>query len=429
MGRCSECGQWGTLAKHEVVRQAKRGATAHAPAGTVQSLADISSETARRIVTGVREFDRVLGGGIVPGGLLLVGGDPGIGKSTLILQIGGRLAEGGQEVLYISGEESAVQVKDRFQRLGLKTPNLKFLGETDIDVVCSTVQQQRPALVVLDSIQTAHTADVDAEPGSIGQLRASTGKLVGLSKEWSVPIIVIGHVTKQGAVAGPRTLEHMVDVVLYLEGDQHHNFRVLRAVKNRFGSTAEVGVFDMHQDGLHEVKNPSQLFLADRQQQAGSVVTAVIEGSRAFLVEVQALVSRSNFGYPQRRSVGFSLNRLQVLIAVLMKKAGLFLGNQDVHVSIAGGFHVAEPAVDLAVCMAIASAFKNKPLAATTVVIGEVGLGGELRSVSGLDKRLEEAKALGFTEVVMPAMRQMRAPAGLQFLTESSASDAIRNYL
>ncbi len=427
LGRCPECGQWGTLEKAQVVKKKKGSEKVGAPAGQVQSLADMSDEQLARLPSTMGEFDRVLGGGIVPGGLILLGGDPGIGKSTLILQIGGQLAESGKEVLYISGEESGSQVKGRFERLGLKAANLKFLGETDIDVIASTVREHRPDFVVLDSIQTIHSSEVDGDPGSVSQVRTATGQLVALAKELNVPIVVIGHVTKEGSVAGPRSLEHLVDVVLYLEGDQHHAFRILRAVKNRFGSTNEVGVFDMRQSGLQEVKNPSEIFLSERKSsQPGSVVTVVVEGSRAFMVEVQALVTRSNFGYPQRRAVGFSLNRLQVLIAVLIKKAGLFLGNQDVHINVAGGFRVNEPAVDLAVCLAIASAMKNKPLASDMVVFGEVGLGGELRSVSNVEKRLEEVKKMGFTQVIMPQMKLLESPKNLAIIHSGTLGDILR---
>ncbi len=427
MGRCPECGQWGTLVKEQVVKKKKTTERASTPAGAVQSLADISDEQQQRLPSTMGEFDRVLGGGIVPGGLILLGGDPGIGKSTLILQIGGQLAAAGKDVLYISGEESGSQVKGRFARLGLASSQLKFLGETDIDIIASTIRSHHPDLVVLDSIQTAYSSEVDGDPGSVGQVRTATGQLVALAKELNIPIVVIGHVTKEGSVAGPRSLEHLVDVVLYLEGDQHHAFRILRAVKNRFGSTNEVGVFDMQQDGLHEVTNPSAIFLSERQtSQPGSVVTVVVEGSRAFLVEVQALVSRSNFGYPQRRAVGFSLNRLQILIAVLMKKAGLFLGNQDVHVNVAGGFRVSEPAVDLAICLAIASAMKNKPIPSDMAVFGEVGLGGEIRSVGNAEKRLEEITKMGFRQVIMPAMKLIDQPKKLAIVHGTSVNDILR---
>lgn len=426
-GRCTECGAWGTLVEQTLVKH-KKETRSTAGAGQIETLAAVDVRQEERIKSAIFEFDRVLGGGIVIGSLVLLGGDPGIGKSTLILQVAGRLAEAGHEVLYISGEESSSQVKIRFERLGLTTQNLKFLGETDMDTIQATVEQHRPKLVILDSIQTVHCPDVASEAGSVSQVRAATAKLVTIAKESKTPIIVIGHVTKQGSVAGPRTLEHLVDVVLYLEGDQYHAFRVLRAVKNRFGSTNEVGVFDMQQGGLKEVSNPSEIFLAERKvANAGSVVTAVVEGSRAFLVEIQALVSRTHFGYPQRRAAGFDFNRLQLLIAVLMKKAGLFLSNQDIHVNIAGGFKVSEPAVDLAVCLAIASAFKNRPIKKELAVFGEVGLGGELRAVGQSEKRLEEIRKMGFREVVLPKTKLSAEPKGITLAFEDTIGEAIQD--
>ncbi len=430
MGRCTECGNWGSLDKQQVTKNKKAGTTSVAPAANVETLTDVNIHSEQRVQSGIDEFDRVLGGGVVAGGVMLLGGDPGIGKSTLILQVAGRIAENGNDVLYISGEESSSQVKGRFERLGLKTPRLKFLGETDLDTIIATVHEQQPKFVVLDSIQTAHTSAVDSEAGSVGQLKACTAKLVEAAKETGIPIVVIGHVTKSGSVAGPRTLEHIVDVVLYLEGDKYHAFRVLRAVKNRFGSTSEVGVFDMQPDGLQEVKNPSEIFLAERKENnPGSVVTAIVEGSRSFLVEIQALVSRSNFGYPQRRAAGFDFNRLQMLVAVLVKKAGLFLGNQDIHVNVAGGFKVSEPAADLAVCLAIASAFKGKPITQGLAVFGEVGLGGELRAVGQTEKRIEEVRKMGFKEALMPPSKFNDTDTGLKLIVEQTISEAIRNTL
>ncbi len=378
----------------------------------------------------MQEFDRVLGGGLVPGSVTLLGGDPGIGKSTLVLQVGGLLAAGGKQVLYVSGEESSAQVKIRFERLGLTTHNLKFFGETDVDAIISTIEEVKPALVLLDSIQTLRSADVDSEPGSVGQVRAVTGQLVDAAKASHIPMVIVGHVTKQGNVAGPRTLEHLVDVVLYLEGDDRHLFRVLRGVKNRFGATSEVGVFDMERAGLREVPNPSAIFLSERQHtNPGSVVTAIVEGSRSFLVEVQALVSRTNFGYPQRRASGFDLNRLQLLIAVLMKKAGLYLSNQDIHLNVAGGWRVNEPAVDAAVCLAIASAARGKPVPADTAVFGEVGLGGEMRAVSQTEKRLEEVRKMGFAYCVLPTMKIQATPHGLKLVMAETINDAIKDII
>jgi DNA repair protein RadA/Sms len=430
-GRCTECGEWGTLVQQQAQKKQKAGgATSSVSAGELETLAEVNIKQEERLKSAVFEFDRVLGGGIVSGSLLLLGGDPGIGKSTLILQIAGKLAEAGNQVLYISGEESSAQVKIRFSRLGLKTENLKFLGETDVDTIIATINKHKPQLVIIDSIQTAHSSEIESEAGSVGQVRAVTAKLVEVAKAGKMPIIVIGHVTKKGNVAGPRTLEHLVDVVLYLEGDRYHAFRVLRAVKNRFGSTSEVGVFDMQQGGLKEVSNPSEIFLAERKvTNPGSVVTAVVEGSRAFLVEIQALVSRTNFGYPQRRVAGFDYNRLQLLIAVLMKKAGLFLSNQDIHINVAGGFKISEPAVDLAVCMAIASALKGKPILKELAVFGEVGLGGEIRAVGQAEKRLEEIRKMGFKEVLMPNVKLTRQPKNLNLFFEQSIGSAIQNII
>ncbi len=429
-GRCTECGAWGTVVQEQAVTRKGSIPITTRPAAQVETLSNVTASQEERIKTSVFEFDRVLGGGIVTGSVTLLGGDPGIGKSTLLLQVGGVLASSGKKVLYVSGEESSSQVSIRFERLGLRTPNLKFFGEIDIDTINATVEQERPSLVVIDSIQTITTEEVESEAGAVGQVRAVTAKLVELAKRTSIPVMVIGHVTKKGSVAGPRTLEHLVDVVLYLEGDKYHAFRVLRGVKNRFGSTDEVGVFDMQSGGLQEVANPSKIFLAERKTKSpGSAVTAVVEGSRAFLVEIQALVSRSNFGYPQRRAAGFSFNRLQLLIAVLMKKGGLFLGNQDVHVNVAGGFRVAEPAVDLAVCLAIASATRNKAIPQEVAVFGEVGLGGELRSVNHPEKRIEEIKKMGFKEIVMPTTKFSQEPTGIKLFYEDFIGQAIRNVL
>lgn len=425
-GRCTECGAWSTLEQQIAVKARK----SVAPVGNLETLAEVDIKNEDRLKSSIFEFDRVVGGGLVSGSLILLGGDPGIGKSTLILQVGGKLAERGHQVLYISGEESSAQVKIRFSRLGLNTKNLKFLGETDLDTIVATIETHQPKLVILDSIQTACSQEVDSPAGSVGQVRAVTSKLVEVAKKNKITIVVIGHVTKKGNVAGPRTLEHLVDVVLYLEGDRSHIFRVLRGAKNRFGSTSEVGVFDMQKGGLKEVANPSEIFLAERKTKSpGSVVTAIVEGSRAFLVEIQALVSRTNFGYPQRRVSGFDFNRLQLLIAVLMKKAHLFLSNQDIHVNVAGGFKVNEPAVDLAVCLAIASALKGKVIPSEMAVFGEVGLGGELRAVGQSDKRLEEIKKMGFKEVVMPTTKLSTEPKGIKYVFEDTVEDVIRDIL
>ncbi len=427
-GRCSECGEWGSLGKKTIIKKTTKVSKNIAEVAELEILSEVDIKNEKRLKSNIYEFDRVLGGGVVAGSLILLGGDPGVGKSTLALQVGGNLATNNKQVLYISGEESASQVKIRFTRLGLDTINLKFLGETNLDVILATVEKHKPDLVIIDSIQTLNYSEVESEAGSISQVKAVTAKLVELSKENNVPIILIGHVTKDGSVAGPRTLEHLVDVVLYLEGDRYHAFRILRAVKNRFGSTSEVGVFDMQSRGMKEVSNPSKIFLSDRKSDSpGSVVTAVVEGSRSFLVEIQALVTRSSFGYPQRRANGIDINRLQMLIAVLIKKAGLFLGNQDIHVNVAGGFKVNEPAVDLAVCIAIASAFKNKLISKTTASFGEVGLGGELRAVGQVDKRLEELKKMGFQNIIMPNIKLNNYPQELNIINADSINDVIKS--
>ncbi len=428
-GRCTECGNWGTLGEQVVKISTKKNKISTSEAAEIETLSEVSINDEEKISSKIHEFDRVLGGGIAKGSLILLGGDPGVGKSTLALQVGGQIA-GNQVVLYISGEESATQVKNRFSRLGMSTSNLKFLGETSVDIILATIVKHRPGLVIIDSIQTLNYDEIESEAGSISQVKAVTAKLAELAKEENIPIVLIGHVTKDGSVAGPRTLEHLVDVVLYLEGDKYHAFRVLRAVKNRYGSTNEVGVFDMKPSGLVEVSNPSKIFLADRKNDnPGSVVTAVVEGSRAFLVEIQALVTSTSFGYPQRRANGIDLNRLQMLIAVLTKKARLFLGNQDIHVNVAGGFRISEPAVDLAVCIAIASGLKGKVIPKGMAIVGEVGLGGEIRQVNKIEKRIEEIAKMGFRDVVMPAMENINVNKKINIIKYNSVSDLIKDII
>lgn len=403
-GRCTECGAWGTVAEG-IAKEKKRTATG-SPTESVP-LASFTGETAARISTGLSEVDQVLGGGIVPGSLILIGGEPGIGKSTILAQIALSLAQRGSSVLYCSGEESGQQVKMRLDRLTTtKAPDsLRFLGETAIDTLCASIASEKPTLAIIDSIQTMATRDVLSEAGSIAQVRACTVKCLEVAKTHNIPLIITGHVTKEGSVAGPKTLEHLVDTVLYLEGDNQHYFRLLKTVKNRFGSTNEIGVFEMTGTGLMEVKNPSRVFLGENEPHPGTVTAAIVEGSRAFLVHVQALTSKTYFGYPQRRAVGFDTNRLQLLIAVLSKRLGVNLGDQDIHINIAGGLKISEPALDLAICASILSAYKNKPLDPATIVFGEVGLSGEVRPVSHAEKRLKEAAKLGFTKAIMPKQK------------------------
>jgi len=402
-GRCLECGAWGTLQEVMKSESQKARESEKIPVGRVLNFNEVVGKDFARIKTGLGEFDQVLGGGIVPGSLVLLGGEPGIGKSTLVAQLAASIGS----ALYVSGEESAEQIKMRLDRLALKINSLQFLGETNINVICATIEKLKPTLAIVDSIQTMATAELPSEAGSVNQVRACTVKLLEVAKKNNIPIFVIGHVTKEGQVAGPKTLEHLVDTVLYLEGDRFHAYRLLRTVKNRFGSTDEVGIFEMQSGGLVEVKNPSAIFLEERTEDiAGSVTTSVVEGSRPLLVEIQSLVSRSYFGYPQRRSAGFDLNRLQLLLAVLGKRAGMNLGTHDVHLNVAGGYKIQEPACDLAVILAVASAFKNKSLPRDMIIFGEVGLGGEVRAAANSEKRINEAEKMGFKEILAPNFKQ-----------------------
>lgn len=403
-GRCLECGGWGTLQETTATKEVKKEKSLAVKAGQVVGFDQISDLQISRLQTGIGEFDRVMGGGLVPGSLTLIGGEPGIGKSTLVLQIVEKisLVQSKQPVLYVSGEESAQQIKLRLDRLELKPQNIKFLGDTSVETIIATIKELKPSLAIIDSIQTVTSQELASEAGNVSQIRASAVKFLELAKTTGIPIFLIGHITKDGLVAGPKTLEHLVDTVLYLEGDRYHHFRLLRTVKNRFGATNEVGVFDMQSKGMTEIKNPSAFFLENRDKQlAGSITTVLLEGTRPFLVEVQALVNTTAFGLPQRRASGFDLNRLQLLIAVLSKRCNLKLFNQDITINIAGGFKVQEPAADLAICLAIASALNNKPLNNQTVVFGEVGLSGEVRGVNNVGARLKEADKLGFQEAII----------------------------
>jgi len=366
-------------------------------------LAEIEFHTEERVLTRIGEFDRVLGGGIVPGSVVLIGGDPGIGKSTLLLQCLHGLAKTGRKVLYVSGEESLCQTKMRAERLGIETPALYVQAETSLEAIMKSIVEVKPVAVVIDSIQTMFISELQSAPGTISQVRESSGKLILLAKKTGVPVFLVGHVTKEGAIAGPRLLEHMVDTVLYFEGDRGHPFRILRSVKNRFGSTNEIGVFEMKDSGLEEILSPSELFLAERPLDAsGSVVVACIEGSRPLLVELQALVSCTNLGVPRRTSLGVDYNRISLLVAVLEKKAGLNFMGQDIFVNVAGGLRIDEPAVDLGVIVALASGFRNQPVDSGTVAFGEVGLAGEVRAINQAETRIKEAAKMGFSRCLMP---------------------------
>ncbi len=366
---------------------------------------EVSAKDEERIGTGFSELDRVLGGGIVPGGLVLVGGDPGIGKSTLLLQVCQNMANSGLKILYISGEESLKQIRLRANRMGDFNDNLKLLSETNLESIEATVLDEKPDAVVVDSIQTMYREDIGSAPGSVAQVRESTNALMQLAKGENIPIFIVGHVTKEGMVAGPRMLEHMVDTVLYFEGDKQAAYRIIRGVKNRYGSTNEIGVFEMRNNGLNQVLNPSEYMLEGRAQDAsGTVVACLMEGTRPMLVEIQALLSRTNFGQPRRTAVGTDYNRVNLLMAVIEKRIGLQMADYDAYVNIAGGMKVTEPALDLALVMAFISSFKNKVISSDTIVFGEVGLAGEVRAISQAEQRVTEAKKLGFKKVIMPSV-------------------------
>ena len=407
LGQCPGCRQWNTFVE-ESIRPASApgmggGKASFSRAAKPVTLGEIEGGGEERIRTRIEELDRVLGGGIVKGSLVLVGGDPGIGKSTLLLQVCRHLSKEEKKVLYISGEESLQQIKLRAERLGDFSDSLTLLCETNLDTVEDTVKRCDPAVVVIDSIQTMYCEQVNSAPGSVSQVRETCGRLLQLAKGLDISIFLVGHVTKEGTVAGPRVLEHMVDTVLYFEGDRFASYRILRSVKNRFGSTNEIGVFEMRQDGLKEVKNPSEFMLSGRPAGAnGSVVVCSSQGTRPIMLEVQALVARTNFGFPKRQSTGIDFNRINLLMAVLEKRIQMQIGDCDAYVNVAGGIKVQEPAIDLGIVMAIASSFKNRAVPEDMVVFGEVGLSGEVRAVSMAEARVQEAKKLGFAAVILP---------------------------
>lgn len=404
LGKCPGCESWNSMVEEAVLGKVEnQSRNKNRDGAKPRPITEVDTLPVPRLATGVGEFDRVLGGGVVPGALILIGGDPGIGKSTMLLQVACNMSQAYGTVLYVSGEESAVQTKMRAERLNKLSDKLLIMTETNLEEISLVANNLRPTLMIIDSIQTMYSAEIPSAPGSVGQVRESTGKLLRLAKESGIPIAIIGHVTKEGNIAGPRILEHMVDVVLYFEGDKSHTFRILRAIKNRFGSTNESGIFSMEEDGLIEVKNPSGLLLSERPDNApGSVVLACMEGVRPLLIEIQALVSTTCFGMPRRMAAGFDYNRLILLMAVLEKRVGLMLANQDAYVNAVGGIRITEPAADLAVILAIASSFRNIPLDGQTVVMGEVGLTGEVRMVARVDIRISEAANLGFKRFVVP---------------------------
>jgi len=432
-GTCPDCARQGDyVALVEERPQAPKSARpALAPGARPQRLTEIRLESGERVATGIGELDRVLGGGMVKGSLVLVGGEPGAGKSTLLIQVSGALAERSGPILYVSGEESAAQVKLRAERLGIAPDGLYFLAETDLATIEGHVAQLSPRILVVDSIQTMFLPEVESAPGSVSQVRESGARLMVQAKARGMATFLVGHVTKEGTLAGPRVLEHLVDTVLYFEGERHHAYRVLRAVKNRFGSTNEIGVFEMAERGLVEVRNPSGFFLSERPRGAsGSVIVSSLEGTRPLLLELQALVAPANFGAPRRTVIGADYNRVCLLLAVLEKRVGLPLMTQDAFVNVAGGGKVAEPAADLGVVIASASSYLDRPVRGDVVVIGEVGLTGEVRAVSGLPARLKEAAALGFTSAVVPQNNlAAKEPLALEVQGVGSVEEAVKALL
>ena len=403
LGKCPDCSSWNTLVE-EVRLAAGSRETSNATAQAPMPIDQVAVAAETRLICGISEFDRVLGGGLVAGSLVLIGGDPGIGKSTLLLQATDLLAKRGGKILYVSGEESAQQIKLRGERMGVNAGNLFVLAETALERILTHVHRVQPKVVVVDSIQTVFTSSLESAPGSVSQVRESAGRLMMLAKGSGIPVFIVGHVTKDGSIAGPRVLEHMVDTVLYFEGDAGHPYRILRAVKNRFGSTNEIGVFEMQDTGLCEVKNPSELFLSERPLGvAGSVVVAALEGSRPLLVEIQALVTASSLGVPRRTTIGVDHNRLSLLVAVLEKKIGFSLAGQDIFLNVAGGVRLNEPATDLGMVAAVASSHLDKTVDSRCLLLGEVGLAGEVRGIAQPEVRVKEAAKLGFNRCILPA--------------------------
>lgn len=434
LGQCPGCREWNTLVEEQAVtgqgKSQGRGKTllAAGERSQVTVLSQVSLKQEDRITTHIRELDRVLGGGIVSGSLTLVGGDPGIGKSTLLLQVCRNLAGDGREVLYVSGEESLKQIRIRADRIGEFNDHLKLLCETSLENISEIIRRNTPGIVIIDSIQTMCHEELSSAPGSVSQVREATGILLQLAKGLNVSIFIVGHVTKEGTVAGPRVLEHMVDTVLYFEGDRHASYRILRGVKNRFGSTNEIGVFEMRQEGLVEVTNPSEFMLSGRPEDAsGSVVVCSLEGTRPILVEIQALVCHSNFGIPRRQTTGTDFNRVNLLMAVLEKRLGLQLGGCDAYVNVAGGIRIQEPAIDLGIVLAVVSSFKNRAVEGTVTAMGEVGLSGEVRAVSMVPARVQEAKKLGFTTCIIPyvCMDSVKEIKGIRIIGVKNVGEAV----
>ena len=428
LGQCPMFREWNTFVEAKVTVSKGTAAKNTVREAEVVTLSSVSTDQEDRMQTEIEELDRVLGGGVVPGSLVLVGGDPGIGKSTLLLQVCKRLSDQGRKVLYISGEESLKQIKLRANRMGTFSDHLLLLCETNLETIRQVIEREHPAVAVIDSIQTMYSEEVTAAPGSVSQVREATNTLMQIAKGLNITIFIVGHVTKEGTVAGPRVLEHMVDTVLYFEGDRHASYRILRGVKNRFGSTNEIGVFEMRETGLEEVPNPSEYMLNGRPEDAsGSVVACSMEGTRPILMEIQALVCRSNFGMPRRTAAGTDYNRVNLLMAVLEKRVGLPLSNYDAYINIAGGIRMNEPAIDLGIVMAIVSSYKNQSISPGTIVFGEVGLSGEVRAVSMPEQRVAEARKLGFKTCIMPQVSKdmLKKIEGIEVIGVKSVNQAM----
>ncbi len=430
LGKCPDCGAWSSFSEERQAPKSLRSPGAQGASAEALPLSQVSGGREKRRLIGIKELDRVLGGGLVDGAIILIGGDPGIGKSTLILQALAKISETSGTVLYVSGEESPEQIKLRAERLSINSDSIILLPETLVENIIEVSRDMKPTALVIDSIQTIFTGDLSSAPGSVGQIRESAAKLMIYAKKSQVPVFLIGHVTKEGAIAGPRVLEHIVDTVLYFEGDRGHPYRILRTVKNRFGSTNEIGVFEMTDNGLGEIDNPSELFLSERPVDvSGSAVIASMEGTRPLLVEVQALVSPTTFGMPRRTSMGVDFNRVNLLIAVLEKKAGLQLGGMDVFTNIVGGLKVVEPASDLGIIAAIVSSFRETPVGQKTCLFGEVGLSGEVRAVAQGETRLKEAAKIGFKQVIVPknTADRLKTDFGLTITGVKNVEEAIEH--
>lgn len=427
LGKCPACNSWNTFYEEKIVKTKQTG---ERKAVTSEMLKLNSVEVAKynRYETGYDELDRVLGGGLVQGSLILLGGEPGIGKSTLILQICDKVKTDGM-VLYISGEESGSQIKMRADRLNIKNDNIMFLGETSIEIIEEAIESSKPSLVIIDSVQTMYSEELSAAAGSVSQVREITSRVMQMCKKANITTILIGHVTKDGNIAGPRVLEHMVDAVLYLEGERYFSYRILRGVKNRFGSTNEVGLFEMREEGMCEIENPSEILISEREgNPSGSVIVASLEGTRPMLIEIQALLSPTAFGMPKRTGIGVDYNRMALLMAVLEKRAGLHISNYDAYINVVSGIRIDEPAIDLGVALAIASNFKNVPLPKDLVVIGEIGLTGEIRSVNSIEKRVKEAEKMGFKTCVIPesARKQLKGNFTINVIGVKEIKEALR---